>query len=76
MHEHPTKDAAERYITNKVPLANIFRTDRGDDEPGEFHWKEGRIPGCRDGRGDDDVDIVLKMDGTVAVDYRLPQSGC
>ena len=55
-HQHPTEAAAERYLAHGVPVANIFRTDRGDDEPGPFEWKVGSISGCRDPRGDDDVE--------------------
>jgi hypothetical protein len=37
----------------------MFRTDRGDDEPGGFEWKKGSLPGCNDPAGDDDVEVVL-----------------
>ncbi len=50
-------------------------TDRGDDEGG-FEWAEGRISGCRDRSGDDDVEIVLPHSGPPQVDYRLASSGC
>lgn len=74
-HDHPTDGAAQRYIKHGVPLANIFRTDRGDDE-GAGEWDHGRVNGCSDGRGDDGVDIVLTNNGTVQVDYRQSSSGC
>ena len=32
-------------------LQNIFRTDRGDDEPGPFEWKQGAVAGCVDPGG-------------------------
>ena len=59
-----------------VPTANIFRTDLGDDEPGPLEWKVGSISGCRDPRGDDDVEIVIRQAGTVEVAYRQAASGC
>ena len=43
-HDHPTAAAANRYLTQGVQLANIFRTDRGDDEGG-FEWSHLRVPG-------------------------------
>jgi hypothetical protein len=54
----------------------MFRTDRGDDEPGGFEWKKGSLPGCNDPAGDDDVEVVLPKTGTVSVGYRATQSGC
>ena len=74
-HEHPTRRAAQRYLTNGVRLQNILRTDRSDDEPGT-HWQEGRIAGCHDKRGDDDVEVVIRDNGTVEVAYRTPDGGC
>lgn len=74
-YDHPSSAAAQRYIDHGIPLANIFRTDRGDDEGG-FEWGHGRISGCSDGRGDDGVGIVLTTGGTVQVDYRHASSGC
>jgi competence protein ComEC len=79
-HRHPTKAAAGRYIANGVKKANIFRTDRGDDEKppkkGPTEWKEGSITGCVDRAGDDDVDIVVRESGKVEVEYRQASSGC
>lgn len=73
-HQHPTQAAAERYLAAGVPLEHLFRTDRGDDESGLYEWREGRVPGCEDRNGDDDVDVVLRGDGTVEVDYRCGQT--
>jgi competence protein ComEC len=73
--QHPRKDAAQRYLDHGVAESNMFRTDRGDDE-GPEEWSTGRISGCQDRKGDDDVEIVLAQDGSVAVEYRQPQSGC
>jgi competence protein ComEC len=73
-HEHPTLGATTRFLNRGVPLAQIFRTDFGDDEPGTFEWKVGSVPGCSDPRGDDDVEIALRGSGAVDVDYlRTPQ---
>jgi hypothetical protein len=74
-HEHPRALAANRYLALGVPLANIFRTDRGDDEGGD-EWDHGRVSGCSDGRSDDDVDVVLRADGSVEVEYRQASGGC
>lgn len=73
--QHPRKDAAQRYLDHGVPESNMFRTDRGDDEGAE-EWDFGRISGCQDKKGDDDVEIVITDDGSVVVDYRQPQVGC
>ena len=75
-YQHPTKAAAERYKDEDVEEDKIFRTDRGDDESGSFEWKKGKVPGCKDKKGDDDVEIVLKANGTVLVEYRQASSGC
>lgn len=74
-HEHPSHDVVQRYLTNGVQAANIFRTDRGDNEGGA-EWAAGSIPGCSDGRGDDDVEIVLPATGAPAVAYRQAANGC
>lgn len=71
-YNHPTKSAAERY--EKYVLPNLFfRTDRGDDERMEgkpdYEWDAGRVAGCVDGIGDDDIQIELNADGTYTVAY-------
>ncbi len=74
-HKHPSNGAAKRYLAHGVQKRNIFRTDRGDDE-GEGEWAEGRILGCRDKPGDDDVEIVLPFNCSSKVDYRQAANGC
>jgi hypothetical protein len=74
-YDHPTDSAAQRYIDHGVSVQNMFRTDRGDDEGGA-EWDEGRIAGCHDQDGDDDVEIVLPASGPAKVRYRQPASGC
>ena len=76
-HKHPRQATAERFLTAGVPLQNMFRTDRGDDEGGD-EWDEGRIDGCRDGRGDDDIEIRLPVNlaQNVSVAYRETANGC
>lgn len=68
-YKHPRKTTAKRYLDYGVSLKKIFRTDLGDDE-GVDEWDEGRILGNIDGRGDDDVDILIRENGEVVVDYR------
>jgi beta-lactamase superfamily II metal-dependent hydrolase len=81
-HLHPTNGAAGRYLAFGVPEQNILRTDFGDDEPLEHgggprdEWKKHRVPGCTDPRGDNDVEIVLRGDGTLEVTYCEPPGGC
>lgn len=75
-HQHPTAAAAARYLAAGAPLANLYRTDRGDDEAGAFEWKEGSVEGCVDDRGDDDVEIAIREDGSVEVDYRTADGSC
>lgn len=76
MFEHPRAVAAQRYLSNGVSLANMFRTDRGDDESeqGEpdLEWTHERQPGHHDPTGDDDVDITITPTGTITVQYRNP----
>lgn len=74
-HDHPTSSAAQRYIDHGVSLTKMFRTDRGDDEGGS-EWPHGSVAGCADGRGDDDIDVVIRADGTIEVDYRNASTGC
>lgn len=77
-YDHPSSGAASRYIAHGVGVGNMFRTDLGDDESADtdFEWDGGRIAGCSDGRGDDDVEIVLRANGTLGIAYRQPNSGC
>jgi competence protein ComEC len=75
-HQHPTHNAANRVLTHGVTADRMFRTDLGDDESGLFEWKAGSIPGCSDPAGDDDVEIALRGDATVAVDYLRTPKGC
>ncbi|WP_299517107.1 hypothetical protein [Mucilaginibacter sp.] len=54
-----------------MPLSNILRTDRGDDEGGE-EWSYGRVAGTTDKYNDDNIQIQLKSDGTYKVYYLNP----
>lgn len=82
-YRHPHASTAARFINHGIdPEKNIFRTDRGDDESNEnarsptIEWDYGRIPGCRDKAGDDDVEIILKAVGEIEVEYRNKSNGC
>lgn len=75
-HGHPTVGAAERYLDQGVKLDSIFRTDRGDDEDDPDEWTHLSVDGCKDGKGDDGVEIVIKPEGDVSVDYLMPAAGC
>ncbi len=68
-HQHPTEAAAERYLTAGVPKKQIFRTDKGDYESGSYHWQEGTT-GAKDLPRDDDVEIYIRENGKVCVEYR------
>jgi len=46
----------------------MYRTDLKDDE-GPLEWAMGREAGHEDQRWDDNVDIVIREDGTVEVKY-------
>lgn len=74
-HHHPTEAAARRYLKAGIKKENMFRTDRGDDEGGN-EWSEGRIAGCVDKAGDDDVEIILPSEGSVKVKYMRESDGC
>lgn len=74
-HEHPRDSTAVRYLDHGVPVDQLLRTDRGDDE-GDDEWDHGRVPGCTDGRGDDDVNVVIWDDGAMLVGYLRGSSGC
>lgn len=55
---HPTQAAVDRLTqSGGVSLADIFRTDRGDNEGGSEMTAAGGD--CPDPRGDDDVEIRL-----------------
>jgi competence protein ComEC len=69
-YQHPTESAAERFMVQGVSADRMLRTDRGDDEDGGFEWKVGSIPGEVDPPGDDDVDIQIRPNGELIVEYR------
>lgn len=72
LYHHPTTLTATRYQQKAhVPLSNILRTDRGDDEGGE-EWSYGRVAGTTDKYNDDNIQIQLKSDGTYKVYYLNP----
>jgi len=75
-HQHPTAAAAQRYLDYGVPIQNMFRTDRGDDEsePGEedLEWTNERVNGNHDPTRGDDIDIIIHEDGSISVGYRPP----
>lgn len=76
-HGHPRADVAARYMADGIPVSRLLRTDRGDDEqdePGE--WKAGSVTGCQDQRGDDDVLVILRSDGSVDVRHPNAVNGC
>lgn len=75
-HGHPTAGAVGRAREEDVPLERIFRTDLGDDEGDEDEWRDGAIEGCTDSRGDDDVELVIREDGTMRVEYVHQALGC
>lgn len=70
-YEHPRASTAKRYLDNGVQLSKMFRTDRGDDE-GSSEWNHLRQAGNHDSAGDDDVDILIREDGSLIVEYRNP----
>jgi beta-lactamase superfamily II metal-dependent hydrolase len=71
-HDHPRAVAAQRYLDYGISADKMLRTDRGDDE-GPAEWAHERIEGHKDKAGDDDVDILIRSDGSVGVEYRNAQ---
>lgn len=71
--QHPRATTAQRYIHQGISVDHIFRTDLGDDD-GDKEWSYGRIANSKDPAGDDDVDILLKKDGEIRVQYRTPHN--
>lgn len=74
---HPWQSVANRFLGWHVPLKNLLRTDRADNEGGH-EWINGALLHCVDQPGDDDVEIILSDDPNVPPDvhYRLPKHGC
>lgn len=77
-HQHPRATAVSRFLRRNVNVANIFRTDRGDDDIGDAEWGEGREANCVDPRGDDDVEVILPDSASrrISVRYREPRRAC
>lgn len=72
---HPTERGVERYLGAGVSTSAIFRTDRGDDE-GNGESPLQRVPSCRDRSGDDDVEVVIRQNGQVEVEYMTASADC
>jgi beta-lactamase superfamily II metal-dependent hydrolase len=68
-YEHPRMQTVQRYLNAGVKESHIFRTDLGDDE-GSKEWDGGRVAGQHDLAGDDDIEIVIRENGDLVVDYR------
>ena len=73
--DHPRVGAVDRYLDAGVIATKVYRTDRGDDE-GVNESPLQRVPNCKDRSGDDDIEIVIRQDRSVEVDYRLPVVAC
>ncbi len=69
-HGHPRQATADRYLASGIDLWNMFRTDLGNDESGKGEWTHGREPGPSDPIGDDDVEIKILANGSMACRYR------
>lgn len=67
-HRHPRADAAQRYLDSGVALDHIFRTDLGDNEGGD-EWDHGSNTPGGNVLGRDNVDILIRPNGEVLVDY-------
>ncbi len=59
-------------------MENIFRTDLGDDERkpnrADKEWSHGRKDEHHDATSEDDIDILIRSNGTIKVEYRSPTS--
>jgi beta-lactamase superfamily II metal-dependent hydrolase len=67
-YEHPRSVVVERYLAEGVDEDQMFRTDWGDNEGGK-EWEHGATD-VKDKQGDDDIDIVIRKNGTIEVAYR------
>jgi hypothetical protein len=79
-YHHPQQASVDRltdtHLAHPVAIANILRTDRGDNEgDGEMTAGSGS---CADAPGDDDVEIRLPLNPALGVDvhYRGPSRPC
>lgn len=72
-HGHPRASTASRYLNHGVNAEKMLRTDRGDHEKkyGAKEWSYGRVQGCEDLPGDDDIEIILTGDEVKAT-YLYP----
>lgn len=52
----------------------MLRTDRGDEE-GDDEWSEGVITDCKDPRGDDTIEIIIREGGKLVVRNRSDPVG-
>ena len=59
----------------RVEHAGAGRRLLGDDEGGK-EWSEDSVTNCVDGRGDDDIEIILKETGATSVKYLNQSSSC
>jgi competence protein ComEC len=71
---HPRSKVGKRYLKFGVSKDKIFRTDLEDDERGEpkggdKEWDLGRKDGHHDKSHDDDIDILIKPNGEILVEY-------
>ena len=67
-HHHPRQTTADRYLDHGIPAERMLRTDRGDNEGGT-EWSYATSP-YPDPVGDDDVDILIRPNGELLVEYR------
>lgn len=65
MYSHPRRIVAERYLLT-VHASKMFRTDWQDKAEGADEWSHDRIQGT----DQDDVDIVIRNNGSIDVTYR------
>ena len=72
-HEHPKQTTADRVLAAGVALDHILRTDLGSNGGGD-EWDHGNTTDG-DVVGDDDVDIIIRANGTLEVGYRAVVGG-